>query len=489
MAANQGSRAGLITSVVILAIVSVAAIIFAFWFSAQKNKTDTELSELRRRYQGVVSETGLASPEIKDLQDLTKDKDSGFNSSMKAIDVAMEQRNQLVKLVTGKDADNANNQSSALKLSAGTLAAASEAIKNANARIPSTSDNLLGAITLLADKVKTQAQTIADRDAKITDAEKRALDAVTQKTTELGEKDKQIEKIRAEADAAMEGVKNDRKQQASTVSDIEKDRDTERKAHQDAIAKKDVDIAAKAAEIKKLEDRLKVTQARFDKLRVGVTSPILRHGDGNIVSLSTTNKEIVYINLGRGQQIIPGLTFEVYDKNRGIPKLGDALGDEQPAGKASIEVTRIMDDSCECRVITQQIGQQISVGDIILNVVYDPTIKYNFVVFGRFDLDRNGVSTLQDADIVRRLITQWGAKVSDQITVETDFLIIGTEPVVPTFTQEELADPVNAKKLTDAQKDMDDYLNILQKAKELHIPVLNQNRFLYFTGQSSVIAK
>src|SRR5207237_669052 len=84
-------------------------------------------------------------------------------------------------------------------------------------------------------------------------------------------------------------------------------------------------------------------------------------------------------------------------------------------------------------------------------------IKYNFVVYGDFDMDRNGVATPGEADIVKRLITQWGGKLMDLVNVDTDFVVLGKEPVLPTFTKEELQDPFNAKKLADAQAALDAY--------------------------------
>jgi hypothetical protein len=68
------------------------------------------------------------------------------------------------------------------------------------------------------------------------------------------------------------------------------------------------------------------------------------------------------------------------------------------------------------------------------------------------------------------------------VNVNTDFVILGQEPVIPQFSREELQDPFNAKKLADAQAAADAYNRVRDTAKELHIPILNQNRFLYLIG-------
>ena len=276
------------------------------------------------------------------------------------------------------------------------------------------------------------------------------------------------------------------KQQA-TVADIEKAREEERKNQAVLLAKKEAELASKTNEVTRLEERLKTTQARFDRIRVGVTDPITRAGDGVISGFS--GKEIVYINLGEGQQIIPGMTFEVYDKSRGIPQIKDPLEQDQPAGKATIEVLRVLPSTSECRVTRIAHGMNLMQGDPILNIVYDANIKYNFLVFGKFDLDHNGVATLQDADVVKRIITQWGARVSPKLGVDTDFLVLGKEPVVPTLTAEQLNDPLEVTKQQKATEELTAYQDVLKEAREMHIPILNQNRFLNFTGQAGAVTR
>jgi hypothetical protein len=372
-----------------------------------------------------------------------------------------------------------------LKLTAAKLASASDQVKKANTQMPT--DSLVGAVDVLADKVRVQAQALADRDAKLADAEQRAKNAVKQKDADLALRDQQVAELAGKIDAEIKNLGEARASLQAKVAEIEKARDDERKNSQEALTKKDVELSAKIADLKKAQDRLGVTQARFDRIRVAISDVTLRNSAGQISSV--TGNDIVYINIGKGRGLLPGMTFEVYDRNKGIPKIVDPLEQDMPQGKVSIEVVRILDSTSECRIIRRTLGQQVGVADPIVNVIYDPNIKYNFAVFGRFDLDRNGVATSQEAEVVKRLISQWGGNVTNNVNVETDFLVIGQEPVVPTFSQEEMADPVNVKKRADAAKDLEDWQNIIAQAKELHIPILNQNRFLAFTGQSGVIAR
>ena len=477
---QQGSRAGLITTIVVLSIVSVIAIIVAFWQIAGKNTADTKFDTLSRKYKDVIPESALSGTELNALRDYAK---TNGLADLKPWDILVQQRNGLAKIVDGIEASDSHTMPMAILEATSTLAQAAKV-----AELPSGTDNLSGAVKIMAEKVAIQKVSLAERDKQVkeaTDLVKAAADGFKK---DLSDRDTQVQQIRTDADKATADAAADRTAKQDQLAQIEKDRDAERQGHIDLTAKKDVELAAGKADQKKLDDRLKAAQTKFDKMRVSVTEPILRHGDGRIIGFS--GKDLVTINLGQGAQLVPGTTFEVYDKNKGIPKVNSASTTEDtPAGKASVEVVAVGQTSSECRVTRLQAGAQLVEGDIIFNVVYDPTTKYNFYVFGKFDLDRNKVATAQESEIVKKLITQWGGKLVDQINVDTDFLVIGHEPLVPDFSADELTQPENIKKRTDAEKEVESYVNVVQKARELHIPILNQNRFLHFTGAYDMVIR
>jgi len=215
--------------------------------------------------------------------------------------------------------------------------------------------------------------------------------------------------------------------------------------------------------------------------RISTNEPILRHADGTILRVPGNN--IVYISRGAQDQIVPGMTFEVYDKNTGIPRAGDNDQDALPEGKASIEVIRVNPTSSEARIThIKPGGISLQEGDLITNLVYDPNVKYAFFVYGKFDLDQNGVPTAKDGEVIQRLITQWGGRLQQKINVDTDFVILGKEPTVPNLSPDEEKDPLRLQERSKAESDLAAYQDVLAKAHELHIPVLNQNRFLYLIG-------
>ena len=68
----------------------------------------------------------------------------------------------------------------------------------------------------------------------------------------------------------------------------------------------------------------------------------------------------------------------------------------------------------------------------------------------------------------------------DQVNVDTDFLVMGKKPVV--LPLPENPTPIDTERHEKQVADLDAYIKILDTATHLNVPILNQNRFLYFTG-------
>ena len=475
---QQNSRAGLITAVVIFTILFVTATIFAIYYGVEATRLQKDYADLKSKYiPRIIPEGGLTSPVIAELEAARSDPNSGIPSSMALLDVAVRQRDNLAQTITGTPGSSPADAQAA---AAGALAAAKDRTKGASLTLP-TSDNLAGAVKTLADAVASRAEQVQNLQAQVEQTQKEKAQLIADMNKALEQKNQDIANIRAQMEKSTADVAAYSASKDQTVAGIEKNRDTERQAAQSALNKKDVELAGLRRDLDKAEKELNVLRSRLGGLRVNPNESIVRQADGQIVRIAGDG--IVYINRGGGDQIAPGLTFEVYDKTAGVPALGDGLSDtDMPAGKASIEVIRVGATSSEARVVRQTPGSQITEGDLIANLVYDPNTKYNFVVYGKFDLDHNGVATAQDADVIKRLIAQWGGKVVDQVNVDTDFIVLGKEPVVPTFSSDEERDPIIQQKIAAAKKEVSDYQNVLRLASELHIPIMNQNRFLYFTG-------
>lgn len=473
---QQSSRSGLITWLVIFAILFVTATIFATYYGIEGSRLKQELDDTQSKLiPNIIGST--SSPTISSLEAARSGDSTKFPANTPLLDVAVAQRDGLADLITGAMGSSAADATSAATAA---LDQAKADTTGTDVTLPST-DNLAGAVRSLALSVKTsagQVDTLQKRIAAIED-EKKALLASTQKA--LAQKDTQVVQIRQEAQKAQDQVSAYTQTKNKDIEGIESDRNKERQAAQDALNAKDVELTNARNQLITAQKEIQALRTRLGGLRVDPNEPVVRQADGKIVRIGT--QDIIYIDRGAGDQMVAGMTFEVYDRSTGVPPLGEGLSNENlPVGKASIEVTRVGASSSEARIIKQQPNTNVTEGDVIANLIYDPNVKFHFVVFGKFDLDQNGVATQQDTQVIKRLITQWGGQLTDGVGTDTDFVVLGQEPVIPQFTADEENDPLVQQKIATAKKELDEYEAVRRVASELNIPIMNQNRFLYFVG-------
>jgi hypothetical protein len=479
---SQGNRAALVTWSVITGILFVVGTIFAIYFYVDSTKATQAKEDVIKRYKDLAPEAVLTSPQVADLKAMRGAENNGLagvTTSTPVFEVLLAQRDGLAQLVAGPTARD-TSAGTALPAAKAALEKAAAVGKDAGINLPAN-DNLAQAVNALSDGLKVANQKNNDLQTQNTESKKQQADLVKQFDAARAEMNKNLEAVRTQQQETLKSYTTYTTSKDASVEEIQKNAAVERTAAQEAANKAQVALAENQRAIEKLtleRDRLR------DKLgenRINTIDPVVRNADGKVLRIPA--KDTVYIDLGSVNSITPGLTFEIYDKGEGIPKAGDPATDENlPKGKASIEVTRVGTNSSECHVVRQTPGTQITEGDLIANLVYDPNTKYTFMVYGDFDLDQNKIATPQETEVVKRLITQWGGKLSDQVNVDTDFVVLGKEPVLPSFSKEDLQDPFNAKKLADAQTALDQYMNVKKQAVDLHIPVLNQNRFLYLIG-------
>lgn len=183
-------------------------------------------------------------------------------------------------------------------------------------------------------------------------------------------------------------------------------------------------------------------------------------------------ENILLIDLGQADHLPLSLQFEVFSPVERIT--------ENTPSKGTIEVVRIGPKLSECQVVHTAPGQSIIAGDLIVNTVYDRQNKYVFRVIGEFDVDGSGKPDLNGAKSVELLIERWGGEVVGELQVQTDFLVVGSEPLVPTKPDgyDQAAVALYEQKVKEYQA----YLEAQNRAVTLSIPMLNHKRFLYLLG-------
>ncbi len=475
VSSTQSSRSGLITTVIASVTIAVIMIVIAVYFSTAASKSEKDLASLKVTNREMYPDGAPGDPKIVKLKQL-QSLFPGLNS---ALEISMAQSEQLAKMLGGNSTPEA-----AVNQAKSTLATAAKKIEEMNSQkvisftFPANA-SMSEVINALTTQLAQVAQDKKASDDQLVAARKSQTDQLAAQKAQLDDKDKQIAEAAAKVAASEQKVAEVQAGIASGMTSVTQTGASKIKELQDTNAKLTTDLSNINAKFKASETMVTGLKGKLHQVRTVPGEAVIQQPDGAIITISDNNR--CFINIGSRQSVTLGLTFEVYDKGRGIPALGDGLADtNMPIGKASLEVVAVGPNTSECQITKIQPGQQIVIGDHIANLVFDPNTKYNFFVYGGFDLSSSGGANPNDAEIVKRLITQWGGKIQDHIDVDTDFVVMGAEPVAPSGIDPN--NPNDQLRQAKYRADLAKYQAQVLSATQLSVPIMNQNRFLYFIG-------
>ena len=200
--------------------------------------------------------------------------------------------------------------------------------------------------------------------------------------------------------------------------------------------------------------------------------------DGRIDQVITSDNEVL-LSIGRNQKAVLGMTFAVYDNATDI-RIDNATG-EYPAGKAVIEIIKVEDDFSTARIVASSQGNPIIRGNVIANAVYDPRKTYKFVVDGLFDIDGDGIADSYETAELEALIEQWGGAIQDDVVGDIDFVVLGERPILPPPPGPG-APIATMQEYVRLQREIQRYDDLLIRAEDASIPLLNANRLQTLIG-------
>jgi hypothetical protein len=387
-----------------------------------------------------------------------------------------------------------------------TISENSTAVSQLNSQITKLNDALDAAKKAL-DVEKTRvrnAEEVRDSHKAEVDVQRAQVSsakvAETSARTNLDDVSKTLREETAKFNESIASVGADRDQRLKEAQEaLNKAIDDAERARRDLLQKLEdsqSQIVKLAADVLDLRQRIQNLRGKSD---VNVGEP-----DGRVVRVNGAAGE-VYINLGKKDRLSPGMPFTCYDPRTGV-RFGS---DDAAAGNGSIEVISVGEDTSICRVTRTSKDRTIQADDLISNIVYhnDRTRKFRFTVFGDFDLDGDGVVTAAERDRLIVLIKRWGGEVDDDVTSQTDYLVLGAKPKAPLIQESEpaatepAATEAAATETASAEpaatspgisivgsvgesrtKDQARYEDLDIAARRLAIPVLNANRFLAMVG-------
>ncbi len=320
--------------------------------------------------------------------------------------------------------------------------------------------------------------------------------------------EQEVSKVRQERDAALEVWEQTRQELTARVDQYRQEVEATKADYNDlrALVNKNSDDRAQIlldqleqakANAKQLTQDLLRTQAELNVARVRLQNALAAvkeikpapdresvacQPDGEVILVDEA-AGVVRVNLGSEDRVYRGLTFAVYDRSAGVTP------NEEP--KAQVEVFAVDRRTSAARILSSERRNPIITGDIVANLIWDCDARNQFVIAGHFDLDGDGKLDYDAIRKIESLIQKWGGTVSNEVSAETDYVILGKEPQVPPEpTLEILAvDPTATEKYNAIRQDNERYNQVRQRAEALWIPIFSYDRFLHFTGYASQVGK
>ncbi|MFA6133644.1 MAG: BRCT domain-containing protein [Phycisphaerae bacterium] len=451
---QRNSPPYLLIAFVILFLISTATAVL-FWVQADNYKNKNQQTEMNWKRIASAREAGSPSPQ---LQEMMSNSDKATGQS--AVAQLSGQVDDLASLITGKRPTTYGEaKSTADKLIFDIQSTPGRGL------VTEAHDlwQQVSAIKAEADNLRAQNEELQARSQQKDQAIEKLTADVTAKIDQLnGEKRALEEKVTSNHENYLEEQKKLQAEMDNAKAELNK----EIAAKNEQIGNYEVTLASRDQMVQTLRDEL-------DKKRpmMGQSS---RKPDGKIMQVLDRDK-ICYIDIGSRDRVVPGLTFSVYP-GTGIPENGE--------GKAKLIVTNVKDSVSECRIVEQSGNNPIITGDLVANLAFDPQRVYTFVVQGDFDLRNTGEPSTENAQEVRAMIKKFGGQLADNVDVKTDFVVLGEEPrSVPKPSE---SAPETSWAVYHAQMEqLNHYQEIKKAAIDLHVPVLNTNRFLALMGYAA----
>jgi hypothetical protein len=446
---------------IVFAGLFLAAMIGMVFFWIRGAQTGGRLAEAEANYRRVISVQELArpDPQLKEMLGKAERPPKG-QPAQTVYAQQVQQISILAKLITGQQAPAEQAIRGAADLTE-QLGGASPA----------------GLIPQIRDLLQRcqQASQLSDSRAKMLQEAQQAM----------AQKDEAIRQLKADMDAKLDQLNQERlaleEQVRQRHQETMDQQDQSRRDLAQARAGLNATISNQVSQIQELTGRLDQADQMVSRLRAELDQrrgPLgqaavaaARQADGKVLEVME-REGICYIDIGATSKVVPGLTFSVYPST-GIPEDGQ--------GKAQVLITRVKDTISECRIVQQEPGNPIIRGDLAGNIAFSSQRTYSFVVGGEFDLRQTGTASDNDLEEVRMMVRRGGGTLADTIGVDTDFVVLGQEPPVPTRPLESA--PATVWAAYNAQMErVNRYEQIRKEAQQMHVPILNTNRFLAFMG-------
>lgn len=450
MATRTNTPMSVLASLVILGILALVFFVFSVMLLASNQQTSDKLDELEARFAEFVSEADTTDDRI-----LAFSRESGSDTVV----------SYLATSLRGLAEDVAGNRNS-------TPADIQIALQNVFGK--DNPGSVVSEVRVMQDRIDSLQQQLEAAEAQRSTAQA-SLEAEIDRSGERRARfdstkdalNEQLDALQTEIDEYRAGVEAAREDFESRNDDLKADADAvigDLESRNNSLLNRVIELETQLA--RREGTNLDISGAAEETLV-----------DAEVLSIDAIDNT-VFISRGSDDKLALGLTFEVYsDGTRLVPNDRGEL----PAGKATVEVISVNEQTAVARVLRSARGNPIVRGDSLVNALYDPFKTYRFVVFGNFDVDGDLFATPSELNDIRSIIGEWGGEIDEDVTGVTDFVVLGERPRLgrqpdlnaPPAIQERYARSVQNQRRYDA---------LFEAATRASIPVLNQNRLFKLTG-------
>jgi len=463
MATRTSGVSGTIYALVVFVFLFVLSLALAILFYSQKVGVQDQLAQAEDRLEEMVTPQQASSDAYLAVAD------EASQEGTTVFGLLSSRTEELKRWLTGSP-DVSMEELRQRKEQAGVQAGQSALAEISQLR--SQLDEAQQRIATLEQGNRDRQQQLEDLRARFESAQNADEEKIAELTQRLNSRIQQFEQFEQQAERERQDLLDRYEQMKEDLRAEIQEREAQIRALRSDIAQKD----ARIAELTNIVEGSRPT-----------SPDMTLEADGEILEV-VPQDNLVYINLGRQDQLILGMTFEVFDEATGIRVEEQRDGRvTHVGGKATIEVVRFSEngETAAARIVRQAFGRPVVAGDVISNIVYDQDRTFRFFVFGDFDLDGDGRATPPERQRVENLIRKWGGEVieAEEMPVDTDFLVLGEQvefpeplPDDPPPTPEQIAEQIEQRERFTR------YQELAGLAQELEIPLLNQNRFLTLIG-------
>jgi septal ring factor EnvC (AmiA/AmiB activator) len=481
--ATSGAATKFAWPLVILGAGFVICLLLAIIFYNQRNATQGQLEQTREDLNQFVNEDQRSGPAVQELVAASQQENK---TAVRALMDRLERLKAIIGVSTDTNVESLVSQIRGQNIEGSllehlrSLGAEIDALNNQSERLQSQLEEARGQVASLQRQKQQWNQ-------QLTEARQRMESKLQAQQQQAGDITQKLQSMEQSVTKQVSQTRSELQQQ---IADLEEEKQQ---------------LASRNAQLQQRIDQM-LAKPGVEALGKDVAVP-----DGRITAV-LEDQQKAYINLGRSHHLKPGMTFEVFDADRLVEleserasfrqaqggerqvvatSVGTAVlgGDddsgpslEEMRGKATIQVIEINQDQALARVIRQKREGQVESGDVLVNLAYSADRPVVFHVHGDFDLDGDGQVSAGDRRRIESLIEQWGGKVSDNLTYEVDYLVLGQQPAVPQRGTEQMSDPEKIQQAVEAREAYEQYQSLIGDAKELSVPLLNQRRFLALVG-------